>query len=104
MKLVGKIKVSDYQTMAIYAIDPSLAEKYGGPFVLTRGVFSDFALKEIGEENLMAEISNGYYEGFFQTQKEAYLTAKLVAASNELERVKAAIDPLKDFKIGDISW
>lgn len=104
MKLVEKVEVSSYQTMAIYEIDASLAEKYGGPFVLTRGVFSDFALKEIGEEKLLGDIHKGYYEGFFQTQKEAYLTAKLVAASHELERVKTAIHTLQNFKVVDISW
>ena len=104
MRLVDLVKVSNNQTMAIYELSPDVSEKHNGRFALTCEELSEYALKYYGEEKIVDTLIESYYEGIFQTEKEAYLTAKLVAASAELDRLKREIKKIKNLEVAELVW
>ena len=63
---------------------------------MSQGVFSDYAIKEFGADKLLSNLKDFNYEGFFETQKEAYMQVKLVEMKNKIERMELAMkDVLK---------
>lgn len=66
-------------------------KKYGNNFVLSQGVFSDWAIKEFGVDKLLQKLDRYEYEGFFETQKEAYMQVKLVEMKCKIARMEYAI-------------
>lgn len=93
MKLVQEIKKNDLllSNWGIYELDKEEKEKYGNNFVLSQGVFSDLAIKEFGVDELLQKIDRYKYEGFFETQKEAYMQVKLVEMKCKIDRIEYTI-------------
>lgn len=98
MKLVQEIKKNNLlsSSWGIYELSQAEADKYGdgNKFALSQGIFSDFALKEMGTDKLLSELKTYNYEGFFETQKEAYMQVKLVEMKCKLDRLEYAIKDL----------
>lgn len=98
MKLVQKVEKNELlgSSWGIYELDHDEKKKYGNNYALSQGVFSDYALKEFGADELLSNLKDSAYEGFFETQKEAYMQVKLVEMQNKIERMEHAMkDVLK---------
>lgn len=93
MKLVQGIEKNDLLSSdwGIYELDNEEKKKYGNNFVLSQGIFSDWAIKEFGVDKLLKMIDRYKYEGFFETQKEAYMQVKLVEMKCKIDRIEYAI-------------
>ena len=103
MKLVQEIKKNELlsSNWGIYELTPEEAKKFGNKYALSQGVFTDLALKEFGADKLLSRLKEYNYEGFFETQKEAYLQVKLVEMKCKIDRLESSIkDSVKalDFK------
>ena len=98
MKLVQKIEKNELlpKDWGIYELNAEEKQKYGGNFALSQGVFSDYALENFGADRLLRKLDEYMYEGFFETQKEAYLQVKLVEMKCKIERLEYAIKDLVD--------
>lgn len=98
MKLVQKIKKNELlgNNWGIYKLDLDEKKKYGNNYALSQGVFSDYAIKEFGSDELLSNLKDFAYEGFFETEKEAYMQVKLVEMKSKIERMELAMkDVLK---------
>lgn len=98
MKLVQEIKKNELlgSNWGIYELNPDEEKKFGNKYALSQGIFSDYAIKEIGVDKLLSDLTDFTYEGFFETQKEAYMQVKLVEMKNKIERMEFAMkDVLK---------
>ena len=96
MKLVQIIEKNNLlpSNWGIYELNEEEAKKYGGKFALSQGIFSDFAIKNRGIDKLLLNLDEYKYEGFFETQKEAYMQVKLVEMNCKIERLEKAIKNL----------
>lgn len=107
MKLVQEIKKNDLlsSSWGIYELSQVEAYKYGNKFALSQGIFSDFALKEMGVDKLLSGLKEYNYEGFFETQKEAYMQVKLVEMKCKIDRLEHVTkDLLKVTEIETPEW
>lgn len=98
MKLVQKIEKNELlgSNWGIYELNPDEEKKFGNKYALSQGIFSDYAIKEFGVDKLLAGLRDLNYEGFFETQKEAYMQVKLVEMKMKIERMELAMkDALK---------
>ena len=93
MKLVQEIKKNELLKTGwgIYELSADEKKKYGNNYALSQGVFSDYAIKEFGVDKLLSNLKDFKYEGFFETQKEAYMQVKLVEMKIKIERMESAI-------------
>lgn len=93
MKLVQEIKKNNLlsSSWGIYELNEKEKKKYGNNFALSQGVFSDWAIKEFGVDKLLQKLDEYKYEGFFETQKEAYMQVKLVEMTCKINRMEYAI-------------
>lgn len=93
MKLVQEIKKNNLlsSSWGIYELDEKEKKKYGNNFALSQGVFSDWAIKEFGVDKLLQKLDEYKYEGFFETQKEAYMQVKLVEMTCKINRMEYAM-------------
>lgn len=96
MKLVKIIKknellVSDW---GIYKLDEEERRAFGNNYALSQGTFSEWALEEMGPNKLLSGLGAYAYEGFFETEKEAYLQVKLVEMLCKIDRLESAIAKL----------
>ena len=93
MKLVQEIKKNNLlgSSWGIYELNEKEKKKYGNNFVLSQGVFSDWAIKEFGVDKLLQKLDKYKYEGFFETQKEAYMQVKLVEMTCKINRMEYAM-------------
>ena len=96
MKLVKEIKKSEFliSSWGIYELSDEQVKKYGKRYALSQGVFFDYALENMGEDVLLDGLREHMYEGFFDTENEAYLTVKTVELQNKLDRLEYAIRDL----------
>lgn len=98
MKLVQKIEKNELlgSNCGIYELNPDEEKKFGNKYALSQGIFSDYAIKEFGADELLSNLKDFNYEGFFETQKEAYMQVKLVEMKSKIERMELAMkDVLK---------
>lgn len=98
MKLVQKIEKNELlgSDWGIYELNPDEEKKFGNKYALSQGIFSDYAIKEFGADELLSNLKDFVYEGFFETQKEAYMQVKLVEMKSKIERMEIAMkDVLK---------
>lgn len=93
MELVQKIKKNKLLSSdwGIYKLNEKEKIKYGNNFALSQGLFSDWAMKELGSDKLLSELEEYKYEGFFETQKEAYMQVKLVEMKCKVDRIEYAM-------------
>lgn len=93
MKLVQEINKNNLlaSSWGIYELNEKEKKKYGNNFALSQGVFSDFAIKEFGVDKLLQKLDKYKYEGFFETQKEAYMQVKLVEMTCKINRMEYAM-------------
>lgn len=93
MKLVQEIKKNELlkRRWGIYELSADEKKKYGNNYALSQGVFSDYAIKEFGADKLLSNLKDFNYEGFFETQKEAYMQVKLVEMTVKIERMESAM-------------
>ena len=93
MKLVQEIKENNLlsSSWGIYELNEKEKKKYGNNFALSQGVFSDWAIKEFGVDKLLQKLNENKYEGFFETQKEAYMQVKLVEMTCKIDRMEYAM-------------
>lgn len=95
MKLVQEIKKNNLlsSSWGIYELNEKEKKKYGNNFALSQGVFSDWAIKEFGVDvdKLLQKLDENKYEGFFETQKEAYMQVKLVEMTCKIDRMEYAM-------------
>lgn len=96
MKLVQKIEKGQLLSSdwGIYELSTEETQKYGGKFALSQGIFSDYAIENMGIDELLSGLREHAYEGFFETQKEAYYQVKLVEMQCKVERLEYAIKGL----------
>lgn len=94
MKLVQEIKRNESlgSSWGIYELNTNEKKKYGNNYALSQGVFSDYAIKEFGADELLSNLKDFAYEGFFETQKEAYMQVKLVEMKSKIERMELAMN------------
>ncbi len=104
LNLVKTVVISKNQTMGIYEVPEDLQEKYGGKYFLSSALFSDRWLQTHTAEEFLDCAMPQHYEGFFETQKEAYLTAMLVKASVELNAIRYALEDLKKVEVPNLEW
>lgn len=98
MKLVQKIEKNELlgSDWGIYELNPDEEKKFGNKYALSQGIFSDYAIKEFGADELLSNLKDFVYEGFFETEKEAYMQVKLVEMKSKIERMEIAMkDVLK---------
>lgn len=98
MKLVQEIKRNELlgSSWGIYELNTNEKKKYGNNYALSQGVFSEYAIKEFGADDLLSNLKDFAYEGFFETQKEAYMQVKLVEMKSKIERMELTMkDVLK---------
>lgn len=93
MRLVKEIKKNELlgSSWGIYKLNPDEKKKYGNNYALSQGVFSDYAIKEFGADELLSNLEDFAYEGFFETEKEAYMQVKLVEMKSKIERMEIAM-------------
>lgn len=93
MKLVQEIKKSELleRSWGIYKLNANEKKKHGNNYALSQGVFSDYAIKKFGVDELLSNLKDSNYEGLFETQKEAYMQAKLVEMKSKIERMELAM-------------
>lgn len=91
-QLVKTVDVSSNQSMAIYKLTEEQANKYseGKRFMLKHMKYGNYAYNNMNDDRLVS-VDPGYYEGFFETEREAYLTAMLVNASRQIVDLKHTI-------------
>lgn len=107
MKLVRRIEKNELLSSCwgIYELSEEQKKKYGKPFILSQGIFSDYALDHMGEDMLIEGLKEHMYEGFFDTEKEAYLTVKIVEMQCKVERYHYALEEImKVDKIETTNW
>lgn len=92
MKLVQKIEENELlaSSWGIYELNEEEKKKYGNNFALSQGIFCDFALEKYSTDELLSLLKDCAYEGFFETQKEAYMQVKLVEMECKIERMESA--------------
>lgn len=92
MELIRKIETNRLLTSnwGIYKLSDEQEKKFGGKFALSQGLFSDYALEEVGEDNLLSELTDFNYEGFFETESEAFHQVKLAEMQNKTDRLQEA--------------
>lgn len=98
MKLVQEIKKNELlgSNWGIYELNTDEKKKYGNNYALSQGVFSNYAIKEFCVDKLLSNLKDFNYEGFFETQKEAYMQVKLVEMKSKIGRMELAMkDVLK---------
>lgn len=92
MKLVQTIENELLKSSwGIYELNAEEKKKYGNNYALSQGVFSDCEVKEYGADWVLLNLSEDLYEGFFETQKEAYMQVRLLEMECKIERMEAAI-------------
>lgn len=96
MKLVKRIEknellVSDW---GIYKLNEEERRVFGNNYALSQGIFSEWALEEMGSNKLLSGLRDYEYEGFFETEKEAYFQVKLVEMLCKINRLESAIAEL----------
>ena len=93
MKLVQEIKKNELlkSSWGIYELSADEKKKYGNNYALSQGVFSDYAIKEFGADKLLSNLKDFKYEGFFETQKEAYMQVKLVEMTVKIIKMESAM-------------
>ena len=96
MKLIQKIDKNELLLCdwGIYELNGEEKEKFGHKYVLSQGIFSDYAIREFGSNKLLSRIDKYRYEGFFETQKEAYMQIKLVEMKCKIERMEYTMKEL----------
>lgn len=72
MKLVQKVEKNELlgSSWGIYELDPDEKKKYGNNYALSQGVFSDYAFKEFGADELLSNLKESAYEGFLKHKKK----------------------------------
>lgn len=104
MELVELVNIGGRRNIGIYHLSYEAAKKHGKEFLLARDGYCDMWLKAHTDEEIIARIRKCYNEGLFETHKEAYLTAKLIAATSELSRLKGEIDRLRTLTVNEVKW
>lgn len=96
MELVQTIEKNNLlsSNWGIYKLSEKESKKYGGNFALSQGVFSDYAIENMGVDELLSGLREHAYEGFFETQKEAFMQVKLVEMTCKIERMEYALKDL----------
>lgn len=96
MKLVRKLEEKSLSSSKwfIYKLSQDEQRKYGGKFALSQGGFSEYAIKSIGTDKLLSELRDFCYEGFFETEKEAYFQVMLVFMQEKIEILERGISDL----------
>lgn len=90
MKLVQRVKADNsiLREWSIYELNDEEHEKFGNKFALSQGVFSATAIEESGADELLSKLTKVCYEGFFETQKEAYMQVMLAETKYKLDKIK----------------
>lgn len=101
-QLVNEVKIGENQTMGVYKLTDGQAKKYAGglKYFLSSGIFSDYAFKHMSDDELLGNIKPQYYEGFFETEREAYLQAMLIRADTIICCIRNTLDELPNMKNG----
>ena len=109
-QLVRTVEINPEKTMAIYKLTDEQIFKYshGKQFMLKPAEFSEYAYQNMTDDELIT-VYRGYIdEGFFETEREAYLTAMLLKAREELHDIRSAVVQIvwRDKKVGsmDFTW
>ena len=107
MELVRKIEKNKLlvSNWGIYKLSDKQEKKFGGKFALSQGLFSDYALKEFGEDKLLSRLSDLNYEGSFETELEAFYQVKLVEMQNKIDRLQEVTNKFIDvYNIKNPEW
>lgn len=101
MKLIEKVF-----NFAIYELDETIVNKFGGKYFLSMNELSDYWLKGHSVEEILADLKPYCYEGIFQTRLEAYYQANLVEMEHRYNLLKNSIKETceKIDKRTDINW
>lgn len=93
MKSVQEIKKNELlgSSWGIYELNTNEKKKYGNNYALSQGALSDYAIKEFGVDELLSNLKDFAYEGFFETEREAYMQVKLVEMKRKIERMELAM-------------
>lgn len=96
MELVQEIEKNNLlsSNWGIYKLSEEESKKYGGKFALSQGVFSDYAIENMRVDELLSGLREHAYEGFFETQKEAFMQVKLVEMTCKINRMEYALEDL----------
>ena len=94
MKLVQTIKKNKFlpHNWGIYELSEEESKKYGGNYVLLRGLHSSY---EIAEADKLLSDARYKYEGFFETQREAFLQVQLAEMDYKIKRLEFDLDKYK---------
>lgn len=104
MELVQEITKNNLlsSNWGIYKLNEEEKAKYGNNYALSQGVFSDYAIEIYGTDKLLSDLRDYNYEGFFETQKEAYMQVKLVEMRTKIERMEFAMKSLLELQTLEI--
>lgn len=100
MKLVQEIKkneilVSDW---GVYELNRQERERHHANYIVSQGIFSDYALSKMGSDQLISELSSYRYEGKFETMKEALLHIKCVEMQCLIKKYQAEMENMAKIK------
>ena len=100
MKLVQEIKkneilVSDW---GVYELNRQERERHHANYIVSQGIFSDYALSEFGVDQLISKLDSYRYEGRFETIKEALLHIKCVEMQCLIKKYQAEMGNLAKLK------
>lgn len=104
MRFIKSVEISPSQRMGIYELSPEAAEKHGKRYLLSRGEYREEVLNEHDDLHFVSQLSKYYFEGLFETESEAYLSAKLVWAHVEIERLNAVIRNISKTELHELRW
>lgn len=90
--------------MGIYELSQQSFEVYNKRYLLSANVYSEYGLQHYSEDDVISDLNEGYFEKLFDTQLEAYLSAKLVSARVEIDRLNDIFEQLKSVQTVEFSW
>lgn len=103
MKLVQEIKKNEILVgdWGVYELNRQERERHHANYIVSQGIFSDYALSKMGSDQLISELAPYRYEGKFETMKEALLHIKCVEMQCLIKKYQAEMGNLAKLKCSE---
>src|SRR5699024_6065402 len=100
MKLVRTIQKNEIllSDWGVYQLNRQEKERHHANYIVSQGIFSDYALSEFGADQLISRLDSYRYEGKFETIKEALLHIKCVEMQCLIKKYQAEMGNLAKLK------
>ena len=100
MKLVQTIQKNEIlrSNWGVYELNTQERETHHANYIVSQGIFSDYALSEFGVDQLISKLDSYRYEGKFETMKEALLHIKCVEMTCLIKKYQAEMENVAKIK------